>query len=84
MFANNNNIPPPCLDSVLVEDIPGRLGELLIPLVVLPSVLSQLVVNKDVVEVQLLLHLLGALPLLGESSDNIYQSEDSFSNVLTL
>ena len=48
----------PCLYSVLVEDIPGWLGQLPIPLVVFPPELSQLVVNKDVVEVQLLLNLL--------------------------
>ena len=48
----------PCLYSVLVEDIPGWLGQLPIPLVVFPPELGQLVVNKDVVEVQLLLNLL--------------------------
>ena len=70
---------------MLVEDVSGWLRQFPSPLVVVTLVLGQLVLNKDVVEVQLLLNLFGGLPLLGESSKIIFASlVSSFSNVMTL
>lgn len=70
---------------MLVEDVSGWLRQFPSPLVVVTLVLGQLVLNKDVVEVQLLLNLFGGLTLLGESSKIIFASlVSSFSNVMTL
>ena len=70
---------------MLVEDVSGWLRQFPSPLVVATLVLGQLVLNKDVVEVQLLLNLFGGLTLLGESSKIIFASlVSSFSNVMTL
>ena len=70
---------------MLVEDVSGWLRQFPSPLVVVTLVLGQLVLNKDVVEVQLLLNLFGGLALLGESSKIIFASlVSSFSNVMTL
>ena len=81
MFANKI---PPCLYGVLVENVPGWLGELPSPLLVIRLVFAELVINKYVVEVQLLLNLFGGLTLLGESSKIIFASLiSSFSNVMT-
>ena len=68
---------------MLVEDIPGWLGQLPSPLLVVRLVLDQLVINKYVVEVQLLLNLLGRLPLLRESSTTIFTSR-RLPSVMTL
>ena len=69
---------------MLVEDVSGWLRQFPSPLVVATLVLGQLVLNKDVVEVQLLLNLFGGLTLLGESSKIIFASLiSSFSNVMT-
>lgn len=69
---------------MLVEDVSGWLRQFPSPLVVVTLVLGQLVLNKDVVEVQLLLNLFGGLTLLGESSKIIFASLiSSFSNVMT-
>ena len=68
---------------MLVEDIPGWLGQLPAPLLVVRLVLDQLVINKYVVEVQLLLNLLGRLPLLRESSTTIFTSR-RLPSVMTL
>ena len=64
IIDNIKTLWSPCLYSVLVEDIPGWLGQLSIPLLVISLVFAQLVVHEYVVEMELLLNLLGCLSLL--------------------